>query len=165
MKSIGKKILSRAVLSFFTGASICFFISMIIQGCISLEMDYPVLDEFAAFFPTRAIAYTVQIFLMGVISATFAACSIIFELERWSFLKQGVVHFIITTCVWFPIITWCFGLLRYNSTVISTFLSFLVTYVILWVAGYLSCRSHIAEINRKLDELNKEEENANWNGL
>ena len=97
-----KKALRRALVS----APSCMLIHQIVGICISLaNVDgrySPVTPAFAARFQSPVAAVIVQLLLIGFIGAVFAACSVIFDIERWSFLKQGLIHLTITSALGIP---------------------------------------------------------------
>ena len=94
-----KKILSRAL----TSALACMLINQLVGVAISLSSGdgrySPVTPAFAARFDNTVTAVIVQLLLIGLVGATFAACSVIFEIERWSFLRQGAIHLAVTSAV------------------------------------------------------------------
>ncbi|MFC4547766.1 DUF3021 domain-containing protein [Paenactinomyces guangxiensis] len=59
---------------------------------------------FLSFFVSEMTAVIVQILLTGIIGVTFATSSFIFNIVKWSLLKQYIVHFCITALVWIPIV-------------------------------------------------------------
>ncbi|PIE96905.1 DUF3021 domain-containing protein [Bacillus fungorum] len=141
-----KNIFSRVVGGFIIGV----IIGQVVQILISLKLgngEYiPVVGHFRSLFDSEMIAVIVQILLTGIIGVTFATSALVFEIAKWSLLKQYIVHFCITALVWVPIVT----LLWMPKTFISTmifFISFLGTYVVTWVIQYIISRNDIKQIN------------------
>lgn len=118
----------------------------------------PLVPELAGRFSSDGIALGVQNVCAGIIGLAFGACSIIFDIEKWSFVKQGIVHFIITSAVWVGISVFCWGLGKYTATLISTFINFAVTYFLIWFLNYRRYKKNIEEINERLRQLNAEAE-------
>ncbi|PFF27566.1 hypothetical protein CN327_29190 [Bacillus cereus] len=134
----------------FGGFVIGVIIGQVVQILISLKLGHgeyiSVVDHFRSFFVSEMTAVIVQIMLTGIIGVTFATSSLVFEIAKWSLLKQYIVHFCITALVWVPIVT----LLWMPKTFISTmifFISFLGTYVITWVIQYIISKNDIKRIN------------------
>ncbi|KEK24080.1 DUF3021 domain-containing protein [Bacillus gaemokensis] len=141
-----KNLFSRVVGGFVIGV----IIGQIVQILISLKLGHgeymPVVDHFRSFFVSEMTAVIVQILLTGIIGVTFATSSLVFDIVKWSLLKQYIVHFCITTLVWLPIVT----LLWMPKTFISTlffFISFLSTYVVTWAIQYTISKNDIKQIN------------------
>ena len=84
------------------------------------------------------------------VGTTFAATTVIFEMDNWSLIRQTLLHFIITSivmyiagflCGWFP------------HTVVSTLIwfgVFIVVYVIFWVCFSLYYKNKVKKINEAL---------------
>ncbi|EEM16648.1 MULTISPECIES: DUF3021 domain-containing protein [Bacillus] len=141
-----KNIISRVVGGFVIGV----IIGEIVQLLISLPLgqgEYmPVVEQFRSLFVSKMSAVTVQILLTGLIGVTFATSSLVFDIVKWSLLKQYIVHFCITALVWGPIVT----LLWMPKTSIGTlifFIGFLGTYVITWTIQYMISKNDIKKIN------------------
>ncbi|KAA8673309.1 DUF3021 domain-containing protein [Clostridium sp. HV4-5-A1G] len=54
-------------------------------------------------------AVILQFTLSGLLSAVMGAGSVIWENDDWSFLKQSIMHFIITSITMFPLPTFHTG--------------------------------------------------------
>ena len=95
-------------------------------------------------------AVIIQYFCTGLMGATFATSSIIFEIDNWSLLKQTILHFVPISvlmyivgffCGWFP------------HTVASTLIwfgVFIVVYIIFWLSFFFYYRKKTKEINDSL---------------
>ncbi len=152
-----KKILSRAL----TSALACMLINQLVGVAISLSSGdgrySPVTPDFAARFDSTATAVVVQLLLIGLVGATFAACSVVFEVERWSFLRQGAIHFAITSAVGIPICLFCW--FPENKTWALTLVaSWLGTYAVTWLSQYLIYRHRVKALDKKIRAINEREE-------
>ena len=148
-----KKMLSRAAVS----APICMLINQIVGICVSLANAdgryLPVMPAFAARFSSTTTAVIVQLLLIGLVGATFAACSVIFEIERWSFLKQGLVHMAITSVVTIPVCLYCWKPESASGVWILCG-SWLFTYIATWLSQYLVYRHRIRALDAKIKSVN-----------
>lgn len=111
------------------------------------------LPEFVACFPNEMIALCVNVLLVGLIGAAFGACSVILEIEQWSLLKQGIVHFLLTSVVWMPISMFVWCLYKYPVAVISAGCSYLFSYGLTWILKTIDYRRSVSEINKNLEEI------------
>lgn len=148
-----KNIISRVVGGFVIGV----IIGEIVQLLISLPLgqgEYmPVVEQFRSLFVSKMSAVTVQILLTGLIGVTFATSSLVFDIVKWSLLKQYIVHFCITALVWGPIVT----LLWMPKTSIGTlifFIGFLGTYVITWTIQYMISKNDIKKLMLRFNQGN-----------
>lgn len=152
-----KKMLSRALVS----AVACMAINQLVGIVRSLaagDGQYsPVTPAFEARFASATTAVIVQLLLIGLVGATFAACSVIFEIERWSFLKQGALHLLATSAVTVPVCLYCW---MPESAAGAWVLvgSWVFCYAITWLAQYLIYRHRVRRLNEKIRSVNGEDD-------
>ncbi|HKM35792.1 MAG TPA: DUF3021 domain-containing protein [Lachnospiraceae bacterium] len=145
------------------------FISMITSGFVNQVIIYimilvsqdqsfvPLVPSYAAHFSTPLLAGITAYFLVGLIGGAFGAFSVFFEIETWSFLKQGIIHFVATAVVWIPIAIYLWGLNRYPSAIVSTVISLTITYGVTWWLNFLKCKRNIDMINHKIQNRKQKE--------
>ena len=149
MKTINK-ILKRAILGFIYGVFIGQTI-LILESLIAGDGNfYSVSTYLVNHTSTRLAAVIAQYFITGIIGLSFAASTVIFEMDRWSILGQTALHFVINSivmyaagflCGWFP------------HTVASTLIwfgVFIVVYLIFWFAFTMYYKKKTQEINKVL---------------
>ena len=151
-----QKALRRALVS----APSCMLINQIVGICISLANDdgrySPVTPAFAARFQSPVAAVVVQLLLIGLIGATFATCSVIFEIERWSFLRQGAVHLAVTSAIGIPICLFCW-MPESAAGALILCASWLFTYACTWLSQYFVYRHRIRQLDAKIKAVNGKE--------
>ena len=151
-----KKALRRTLVS----APSCMLINQIVGICISLaNVDgrySPVTPAFAARFQSPVAAVIVQLLLIGFIGAVFAVCSVIFDIERWSFLKQGLIHLTITSALGIPICLFCWMPESIAGALILC-ASWLFTYICTWLSQYFVYRHRIRQLDAKIKAVNGKE--------
>lgn len=149
-KNMKKEVAKRAILGFIYGV----FIGQTILIIESLFMRdgnfYAVSTSLQELAGTKIAAVIIQYFLTGIIGTTFAATTVIFEMDNWSLLRQTILHFIIVSivmyiagflCGWFP------------HTVVSTLIwfgVFVVVYVIFWICFSMYYKNKVKKINSHL---------------
>ena len=152
-----KKMLTRALVS----APICMLINQLVGIFISLSNDdgrySPVTPAFGARFESATTAVIVQLLLIGLVGATFAAYSVIFENERWSFLKQGLIHLAVTSVVSIPVCLYCW-LPESPAGALTLSLCWLLSYVAVWLSQYLVYLHRVRALDAKIKAMNREEE-------
>ena len=77
----------------------------------------------------------------------------IFEIERWSYLKQGLVHLAITSAVGIPVCLFCW---MPQSAAGAWLLCacWLGTYVATWLSQYLVYRHRVRALDAKIKAVN-----------
>ena len=154
----------RSLLRALCSMGICCLISQVIalvtELLVNEEGFVPLTPSYLAYFDSATLAMGTSILLTGLIGAAFGGFSVVFEMEKWSFLKQGIVHFMLTTAVWLPVSIFLWGMNRYPSALVGVLLSFSATYAITWWMNYMRCRVAIDTINERLEEMrsNREKE-------
>lgn len=155
-----KKSVSRGVVSFALCVTVNIIVLMIkTMSTVKMTGDAQAMPElvpeYAAFFDNPFMALMVQTLLCGLIGFAFGCCSVIMEIAKWSMVRQAVVHFLLTACVWVPVSIFCWGLGRYLISFISVFLSMVFTYTVVWTCQIIICRREVARINAQLMQRDK----------
>lgn len=150
-----KKSISRGVVSFALCVTVNIIVLMIkTMSTVKVSGDAQAMPElvpeYAAFFDNPFMALMVQTLLCGLIGFAFGCCSIIMEIAKWSMVRQAVVHFLLTACVWVPVSIFCWGLGRYLISFVSVFLSMVFIYTVVWTCQIIICRREVARINAQL---------------
>ena len=150
-----KKCLWRGAISFTTCVTVNVLILMAkTMSTVRMTGDKQTLPdlvpEYAAHFENPFMALMVQTLLCGLIGFAFGAGSVIMDIARWSMIRQAVVHFVLTACVWVPVSIFCWGLGRYRISFICVFLGMLFTYTVTWTCQIIVCRKEVARINEQL---------------
>lgn len=152
---MGKKLIQHM----YHGFAISLCVSLIVQFVIAQTTGHSVTPGFAARFDCEATAVLAQLGLIGVIGMTFAGAALVFEIERWSYLKQGALHFLITAAVWMPIAWLCWSPIR-GRGLVFTIAGWTLTYAVNWMVQYLLARRRIRELNRSIRAFHEGGERA-----
>lgn len=149
MKTINK-IIKRAILGFIYGVFIGQTILILESLIIGDGNFYSVSTYLVNHTSSRIAAVVIQYLISGIIGLSFAATTVIFEMDRWSILAQTSLHFAINTvvmyaagflCGWFP------------HTVGSTLIwlgVFIAVYFIFWLCFTMYYKKKTKEINKAL---------------
>jgi len=82
----------------------------------------------------------------------FGVASLIFEMEKWSALKQTLVHFTLSIILWL-IIGFSLGWLPYNLLSVAVgILIFTFIYIIYWTGFYLYFKKVEESMNKQLQK-------------
>ena len=150
-----KKILQRGMQGYCISVTATVFAGLISGLCGAKHACMP---EFIARAGSEVTAFPLQTLLMSLIGFAFGAGSVLFEIERWSFLKQGAIHLGITAAVWIAVEVICFSPITLPMALVFT-LSAAVTYAITWFLRYFVWRAQVRRLNEQIHLKNKEDAN------
>ena len=150
-----KKILQRGIHGYCISVTATVFASLIAGLCGAKHACTP---DFIARVGSEVAAFPLQTLLMSLIGFAFGAGSVLFEIERWSFLSQGAIHLGITAAVWIAVEVICFAPITLPVALIST-LSAAVTYAITWLLRYFVWRAQVRRLNEQIHLKNREDSN------
>ena len=149
-----KKSLLRGLSSYCVCVTVAVMVALILCLAGNGQITLPEFTQRAGGPMTAAM---VQILLIGLIGFAFGAGSVLFEIERWSFLKQGAIHLILTALVWIAVELICFTPVTLPA-VISMGLSVAVTYALTWGSQYLVWRNKVRRLNDQIRRKNEEDD-------
>ena len=144
-----KNVLIRFANGFCYSIAITIIIQQIVVAITGISFMLP---EYSARFDSEVQAYTVQLLLIGFMSAASAAGSAIMEIKRLGLVVQSVLYFVLMLVTWIPVACFLWGFHKYTTSMVSCLLSIVVTYGICWVIHYKICYKDVEEINRRLQE-------------
>jgi hypothetical protein len=88
-----------------------------------------------------------QTVLCGIMGSGFAMASVIWELDSWSLAKQSGIYFLIACIIMFPI-AYIANWMKHSVTGVLSYVGiFVVIFVIVWIAQYLSWKRKIKRMN------------------
>lgn len=109
--------------------------------------------DFIARVGSEVTAVHLQTLLLSLIGFAFGAGSVFFEIEQWSFLKQGAAHLAVTAIVWIMVELICFSPIT-PPVVLVFALSAAGTYAITWGIQYFVWRSQVRRLNEIIRKQN-----------
>ncbi len=145
-----KNVLLRIINSFMYAIGITTVVYIIV---IMISGQTPLLPDYARKFDSDVKALLVQLILIGAMSAALGGGTIIMEFERLGLLAQSAVYFVISLCVWLLVGNFCWCIAKYPQAFVSVIVSYTVSYIVCWVIQYRICKKNIADINKKIMEL------------
>lgn len=155
-----RKLLVRSLLGAPIGVTISLIISIIFSLCLGHGEYFPAPHELIAWCGgNETTSVIVQMICSLLIGAIFGGSSVVWDIEKWSLLKQTLVHFAIIVIPFFGvgyIMNWMphylYGALGYIG-------GFIVAYLFIWCTLYFSIKSKIKKMNKQLQEIQQTKDN------
>lgn len=147
-----KKSLARGAVSYCICVTVTTIAALIVVLC---GAEYACTPDFIARVGNEHAAHFLQPLLIGLIGFAFGAGSVLFEVEHWSFLKQGALHLALTAAVWILVELICFSPIT-PPVVLSAALSSIATYGITWGIQYFVCRAQVKKLDAQIRMRNEE---------
>lgn len=149
-----KKALLRGLLGVPLGMAMGYLITIVISLGWGQGRYVACMPELIALAGSEAGAVALQAVLCGVLGAAFAVCSLIWEMERWSLLKQSAVYFAVTALVMLPV-AWVCGWMDHSAGGVALYMGiFAGIFAVAWVTQYMLWRGKIRRLNRRVHEEN-----------
>ena len=148
-----KEILRRGAISFaiscFAGLVINLLIDVIANAC-GVQNFISIPPDFLEKFSTPVMAAYVNVLLYGVIGATFAMMTAIFDCNRIGYLIQGLLYFLVTAAVCMIVTIGFWQLHHHMTALICTLAGYGISYVIMGLALYRTLKKDVQFINEEL---------------
>jgi hypothetical protein len=97
-------------------------------------------------------AVVLQALLCGLLGTGFGACSVIWEMEHWSIVKQTGIYFLIVSAVMMPIAY----LLYWMEHSVAGFLEYLGIFVlifaVIWISQFLLWKRNVDKMNARIEK-------------
>ncbi|WP_102399360.1 DUF3021 domain-containing protein [Haloimpatiens massiliensis] len=130
----------KALLRGFYGITIGVFINQVIFVMMALRGSFPA--------DVSVSIMVSQFVISSLLGFGIAACSVIFEVDNWSLLKQTVVHFILFSFIYFPAAV-CGKWMPDN---LNGKLIFILIYILIYVCYWFSFKYYWSRKARKINE-------------
>ena len=147
-----KEILKRGLLGIPVGIAIGYLISIINSLVYGNGSYYPVTPDLAASMGNEINAVMLQTLLYGIIGLSFAASSIVWQMDSWSMLKQTAFYFVINALVMMPIAYKLNWMQHSSKSIIIYFAVFTLYFALIWLIQFLVWKRYIRKINSRLND-------------
>jgi hypothetical protein len=145
-----KKITSRALFGIPIGISIGYVITIIISAGWGngayLSCETALVEQFGS----EVSAIIFQTALCALLGASCAAASVVWEVERWSIVKQTGIYFFILSVTMLPIAYFARWMERSIAGFLVYFGMFIVIFIAIWLVQYCIWKISIKRINEKV---------------
>lgn len=149
-----KNFFFRIFMGLLGGVVISYFITLGISLVIGDGNYYPCVPSLIERFGNEVTAVIVQSVLSAILGAGFGGCSIIWEKDEWSLLKQTGIYFLIISVLMMMVAYICEWMEHSVKGVLSYFGIFFVIFVVVWVLQYLTWKVRISKIKEEFKKNN-----------
>ena len=145
-----KNMIKRCFLGGLIVLSISYLFSIFISAMINKGEFYTVVPQFARIFGSELNAVIVQAVCSFIYGVVIAGSKEIWEIDRWSLLKQTVIHCLIISFATFPIVFFMFWIPHSFWGIVAYIVLFSVMYFLIWLGKYYVIKKQIHAINDKV---------------
>lgn len=147
-----KNIILRGAFGFPLGLAIGYVITIIIS-LVWAEGNYsPCVPELISVTGNEINAVILQALLCGFLGAGFAASSAIWEIERWSIVKQTGIYFLTVSVIMLPIAYFLYWMEHSLAGFFRYWGVFTLIFVMVWVIEFIIGKRNVKKMNDKLHE-------------
>ena len=146
-----KKIVSRVLYSFPIGISCSVGISLFLSLLFGEGKYYPFAASLVFFTGSEVKAMLLQTMLSGILGSVFGGMSFIWEIERWSILKQTAVYFLSVSIPMMGISYLLYWMEHSLNGFLLYFLIFVMVFFVVWLFNFAIYWFNVRRINQELD--------------
>lgn len=146
-----KKIVSRVLYSFSIGISCSVGISLFLSLLFGEGKYYPFAASLVFFTGSEVKAMLLQTMLSGILGSVFGGMSFIWEIERWSILKQTAVYFLSVSIPMMGISYLLYWMEHSFNGFLLYFLIFVMVFFVVWLFNFAIYWFKVRRINQELD--------------
>ena len=145
-----KKIVSRVLYSFPIGISCSVGISLFLSLLFGEGKYYPFAASLVFFTGSEVKAMLMQTILSGILGSVFGGMSFIWEMERWSILKQTALYFLSVSIPMMGISYLLYWMEHSLSGFLFYFLIFVMVFIVVWLFNLAGYWFKVRRMNRDL---------------
>ena len=146
-----KKIVSRVLYSFPIGISCSVGISLFLSLLFGEGKYYPFAASLVFFTGSEVKAMLLQTMLSGILGSVFGGMSFVWEIERWSILKQTAVYFLSVSIPMMGISYLLYWMEHSLNGFLLYFLIFVMAFFVVWLFNFAIYWFKVRRINEELD--------------
>lgn len=145
-----KKAILRGLLGVPLGMALGYLITILISLGWGEGGYMACMPALTALVGGEAVAVAVQAALCGMLGAVFSVASLVWEMERWSLLRQSLIYFAATALAMLPI-AWLCGWMEHSARGFAVYAGvFAGIFAAVWAVQYLLWREKIRRLDRRM---------------
>ena len=154
-----KNIIIRGTLGFLLGITMAYLITIVISLIWADGYYLPCVPELITVMKNEIYAVIVQALLSGVLGMGFGACSVIWEIESWSIIKQTGIYFAIVSVIMIPVAYLLYWMEHSIKGFLSYFGIFVFIFIVIWVIQYIAGKHTVKKMNANLYKTKSDKDN------
>ena len=151
-----KNIILRSLLGFPLGIAIGYVITICISLIWAQGYYSPCVPELSAATGNEISAVALQALLSGILGAGFAGCSVIWEIEHWSLVKQTGIYFLIVSVIMMPTAYFLYWMEHSLKGALQYFGIFALIFVGIWFSQLMIGKRNVRQMNERLHKTKRE---------
>ncbi len=149
-----KELFFRLFIGLLGGVVLSYLITIGISFAIGDGNYYSCVPSLIESFGNEMTAVIVQTVLSAILGAGFAGCSLIWEKDEWSLLKQTGIYFSIVSVLMMVVAYICDWMEHSVKGIVIYFGIFLAIFIIVWVVQYCIWKVRISKIKEGIQKNN-----------
>lgn len=145
-----KKIIMRSLWGFLIGIAIGYLITILSSLAWANGYYSPCVPELISVMGNEINAVILQAVLCGVVGTVGSASSVIWEMDKWSIVKQTGIYFSIIALVMLPIAYFAYWMEHSVGGFLIYFGIFVLIFAIMWIMLYVIGKNTVKKMNEKL---------------
>lgn len=145
-----KQAILRGLSGFPLGIAIGYTFTIIYSLAFGQGSYYPCMPSLIETMGSEINAVVVQTVLSGLLGASFASSSLVWEIDHWSLAKQSSVYFLITAFIMMPVAYLANWMQHTLIGFLIYFIIFAAIFFIIWIIQYFIWKSKINKINKQI---------------
>lgn len=145
-----KKILLRGALGIPVGIAIGYVITVLISAVVGEGRYFPCVPQLIDETGSELNAVILQTILCALLGAVSSAISVIWEIERWSIVRQTGVFFLALSLAMMPTAYFLHWMERSAVGFLRYFGIFAAIFAVIWLVMYAASFQAVKKMNKKL---------------
>lgn len=153
-----KKAIQRGLLGFPLGITVGYLITILTSLIWANGYYSPCVPELTALMGSEINAVLLQALLCGLLGAGCAAGSVVWELERWSIVKQTGAYFLLISVLMLPAAYFSYWMEHSITGLLGYFGVFALIFAAVWMVCFFFGKHSVSRINAALSKANQNNE-------
>lgn len=151
-----KKLFQYIIFGFVMGIFISITMSVLTSFIISQIIGTPVFSYTSPAFVEKIgnewVAAFTQYCLSGLLGIGFSLSALIWQVRKWSLLKQVIINFIVTASIMFIVAWFSYWMPHTVKGVIIYYSIFIAIYIIIYIINYFYWKNKLKKLNESIQK-------------
>lgn len=152
---MAKKIILRGAIGVPLGIAIGYLITIFMSFAFADGYYSPCEPKLVEAVGNEINAVAMQAALCGILGASFAGASVVWEIERWSLVKQTGIYFGVVSVTMAFVSYFSYWMEHSLSGFLSYFAIFIIIFIIIWAVQFIVGKRVVKKMNEDLYKANR----------